>query len=108
MVGSDLRTQVMIGYIRTSEQLKLIDFVYFWIACSLSEYLITRSSVNATLSRLLSSMSTTSTLHTPPAQKSPEYREYIPAGAFDDRSPCPALNTLANHGYMLSLSFTRL
>ncbi|XP_006455630.1 hypothetical protein AGABI2DRAFT_52638, partial [Agaricus bisporus var. bisporus H97] len=30
----------------------------------------------------------------------PEYREFIPAGAFDGRSPCPALNTLANHGYI--------
>ena len=26
--------------------------------------------------------------------------EYIPATATDSRSPCPALNALANHGYL--------
>ncbi|KAJ7657778.1 Chloroperoxidase [Mycena polygramma] len=37
---------------------------------------------------------------------------FVPAGASDKRSPCPALNTLANHGYLphqgTQITFTHL
>lgn len=29
-----------------------------------------------------------------------EKHPYVPPGEFDSRSPCPALNTLANHGLL--------
>ncbi|KAL9710723.1 hypothetical protein Ac2012v2_006259 [Leucoagaricus gongylophorus] len=34
------------------------------------------------------------------ALKAPENHPYIQPGSSDSRSPCPALNTLANHGYI--------
>jgi len=42
----------------------------------------------------------------------PEYYAFIPAGTSDKRSPCPALNALANHGYLprrgTQITFTQL
>jgi hypothetical protein len=34
--------------------------------------------------------------------------EYIPATATDSRSPCPALNALANHGYLYDVIVVRI
>jgi hypothetical protein len=35
--------------------------------------------------------------------KSEDIGKYMPPGPGDDRAPCPALNCLANHGYMCVL-----
>ncbi|KAF8186589.1 hypothetical protein K438DRAFT_1907621 [Mycena galopus ATCC 62051] len=55
-----------------------------------------------------------STPFNPQTDSAPIPRDYpfIPAGALDRRSPCPALNTLANHGYLprrgTHITFTHL
>jgi hypothetical protein len=35
-----------------------------------------------------------------PSATAPAPYAFVPPSASDARSPCPALNTLANHGYM--------
>lgn len=36
----------------------------------------------------------------PQAQRQTDVKPWSPAGSSDSRSPCPMLNTLANHGYL--------
>ncbi|KAJ7030091.1 hypothetical protein C8F04DRAFT_1187054 [Mycena alexandri] len=47
-----------------------------------------------------------------PSPSAPRDYTFIPAGASDKRSPCPALNALANHGYLprrgTQITFTHL
>ncbi|KAJ3569128.1 heme-thiolate peroxidase [Leucocoprinus birnbaumii] len=55
------------------------------------------------MSRPLSSMTDSPIDATPsslPEKKSPDNHPYVQRGPSDSRSPCPALNTLANHGYI--------
>ncbi|KXN90394.1 Aromatic peroxygenase [Leucoagaricus sp. SymC.cos] len=40
------------------------------------------------------------TSYLPPAKNTPDGHSYLQARQHDSRSPCPALNTLANHGYI--------